>query len=181
MTIDGTIYKPARELTDIASSKLGLSTGVAETLPLPRRVDDSMRVIVMHYREGLKPRESVYPPHSIATIDAATGEIVEARNCLPADLGVAQQPGEPTVGFGLDPEMTGDDFWELTDRFLDISPQVWEIYARGSTQLPSEDLDLVLYYRFLYSRIAKAPLIPYYEAVAADFFEWMDEVQSSRP
>ncbi len=76
----------------------------------------------------------------------------------------------PIEGFGLDPNMTSDEFWNLTDRFFEISPLVWKMYKNESTL---KKMDIIKEYHAIFRRIAKAPLIPYYEAVAPDLFDWL--------
>lgn len=150
--------------------------GEARAPLLPGKRDDSIHCIVLYYREGTPGQEIVYPPHFIVRVDAATGDVVESRAVVPRDLGVSQEPRAPTKGFGLDPDMTGSEYRASKDRFMEISSPVWEIYATGVTTLHGQDADLVREYDTIYRRIAKAPLIPYYEAVAPDFFEWLGTV-----
>jgi len=67
--------------------------------------------------------------------------------------------------------MTSDEFWYLVDRFYAISPAVWQMYKTGSVQ----NRDILKEYHAIFRRIAKAPLIPYYEAVAPDLFDWLSK------
>jgi len=59
---------------------------------------------------------------------------------------------------------------------LELSPTVWEAFAIGRIALdPATDAVVKEYYG-LFKEIAKKPLIPYYKAVATDFFSWLDKV-----
>lgn len=157
-----------------ANERHEVMAGEAAALPLPQKMGDSVYVVILYYREGVRPGEEViYPPHFIVTVDASTGDIIKSTTCVPADFGVPRKPGSRTVGFGLDPEMSADVFWDLTDRFMDISSRVWEIYSTKITRLDSRNAKVIREYDSIYRRIAKKPLVPYYRAIAADFFRWL--------
>ena len=176
-------YISAHEAVGAANGAYDMCTGEAAALPLPRRSEPTraLHVVVLFYEEGMAPgEETVFPPHHVVTVDPATGDVVESRPCSPSDFGVAQAPGAPTQGFGLDPDLTADEFWELKDRFMDLSPAVWELFASEATSLDPADTGVVRRYDACFRRIAKAPLMPYYEAIAGDFLEWMSEVLGER-
>jgi hypothetical protein len=168
-------FRSARDVLAAASEAHQPRSGEAEALPLPR--SRGVDVVVLYYREGMRPgEETVYPPHHQVTVDAATCEVVESRPCTPAELGVAKATGEPTAGFGLDPSMPAAEFWERMARFRDLSAAVWELYADGVAQLDPSGRALVADYAACLRRVTKAPLTPYYEAVAGDFLEWLERV-----
>lgn len=168
-------FRSAQDVLAAASEAFQPRSGVAAALPLPR--NRGGQVVVLFYREGMRPgEETVYPPHHQVIVDAATGEVVESRPCTPAELGVAKAPGEPTAGFGLDPSMPVAEFWERVARFRDLSAAVWELYADGALSLDPASRALVDDYSTCLRRVAKAPLLPYYEAVAGDFLDWVEAV-----
>jgi len=168
--------KSATEIIDIATKAHNGTRGETTALPLPTIENGSVVVSVLFYTEGLQPdTETLFPPHGRANIEAERGNIIEVDKCVPSDFNVPHEAGVPIDGFGLD-HVTADEFWERMDRFQDISADVWQLYAEGNTQLEPEAQDLVREYFTCYQRIAKAPLIPYYEAIAGDFFRWIEKV-----
>jgi hypothetical protein len=177
-----TSFKSAEEILYIAQKSYGIHAGVAESLALPTKIGQKVHIVVLYYREGMRPGEEIiYPPHHKITIDAATGKVVENRPVTPRDLGVSKDPGAATEGFGLDPAMTADAFWDFYDRFINISPAVWEIFKTGETQLSDQDLEVIKEYNAIFLCIAKTPFLPYYKAVASDFFDWLSRALSRVP
>ena len=170
-------FKPASEIIGLAARHHGIVGGEAHSLPLPVRKGPALHGVVFFYGEGTRPGEEIiYPPHHVVTIDAESGAIVESRDCIPADFGVSQDPDARTEGFGLDPDLTPDEFWDSFDRFLEISSAVWEIYATGAMSLDPRNVELVREYDSILRRITKEPLRPYCEAIAPDFYEWLGRV-----
>ena len=134
----------------------------------------SLRLVVLYYREPSDGKESVFPPHQMVIVDPRSKEVVESKPCTPREFGVDQEAGQPIEGFGL--RVTVNEFWDRKIRLKEISPTIWDLYAEGNTQLEPEARDLVREYFTCYQRIAKAPLIPYYEAIGEDFFRWIEKV-----
>ncbi len=170
-------FKPTEEIIYIAQMSYGIHTGVAMTLPIPTKIGQKVHITVFFYKEGMRPGEEiVYPPHHKITIGAATGNVIENTPVTPKDLGVPKALDAATEGYGLDPAMTSDEFWNLVDRFFEISPIVWEIYKTGLTRPSNQELKVIREYNSIFRRIAKAPLLPYYKAVASNFLEWLSKV-----
>jgi len=169
----------AEEIDMLAHECFETGVGDAAALPMPSGSGDEIRVTVMFYKEPIIPKHQLMePPYYLVTIAPTTGDVVEARACLPSEFGVPEEPGVATEGFGLDPSLTGTEYRALKSRFFEISSDIWSIFATGSTRLSPDERALLREYRTIYKRIAKAPLKPYYESVASVFFEWMDHVLS---
>ncbi|MFQ5570018.1 MAG: hypothetical protein ACE5G0_10110 [Rhodothermales bacterium] len=169
----------AHELSAVSGSTVinVIPEPTAEALPLATRRGRRVQVVFLYYEESMVPGEEVlYPPSYILVLDASTGEVVRFEACSPQTLGVEARADQATVGFGLDPTMPASEFWNLTDRFLDISAIVWAAFAEDASQYDPETLAYIEDYRRIFERIAKVPLVPYYKAVAPDFFRWLDEV-----
>lgn len=162
-----------REIFEIANRNYQISVGgEAQTLPLPTKKGETVAIVILYYNEPFHfGKEIVEPPHHKITIDAGTGEVIENHEVTPPDFGMSQANLEPAEGFGLDPNMTSDEFWYLVDRFYEISPRVWEMYKTQSVQ----NRDILREYHVIFRRIAKAPLVPYYKIVASDLFDWLSK------
>lgn len=148
-----------------------------KSYPIPVKTREALHVVVLCYREGpLRTPEILFPPHHKAVVDAATCELVEEGPCVPRDFGVAQSPKTPIEGFGIDPNLSADEYWRRVDRTKEIAPAVWELYDTGSTALGETSRALVREYDLCFRSTLKAPLLPYYEAVAKDFLDWVARV-----
>lgn len=177
-------YKSVCELIGAAGTAYEQRTGEASALPLPQmaKPGGALRVVILYYRESTRfGDETVFPPHHMVSVDPASAKVVEARPCTPAQFGLALAPGAATRGLGLDPAMPASEFWTRTDRFMELSPTVWALYAERAIRLAPPARAIVAEYDACLRRIAKTPLLPYYEAVAGDFFDWLDKVLGREP
>jgi len=170
--------KSARELLEIAgdaSSKV-LSDETAESLPLATKSGSTVRIVILYYKESMRPGEEImYPPHHIMIIDAESGKIVSFKPCSPSELGVNKSLDVPEKGFGLEPQMNSTEFWRKTDHFLELSQIVWITFALGTIP-DSQTVAIIREYYSLFKQIAKKPLLPYYKAIAPDFLNWLSQI-----
>jgi hypothetical protein len=167
-------FKTARELQEIAGAAASsvLPDEVAETLPVPTKIDGQVRVVILYYNTKARGQPVISPPHHAMILDPIAGKVIRFWACTPDDLGVTSPTG-PVKGTGLDTKMSADEFWQKRDRFLEISLTVWEAYAAGNTQLDPQTKAVVREYAALLDQVEVKPLLPYEEAVAADFFAWL--------
>lgn len=172
-------YMTASEIVCIATKAYpkGLMTGMAIALPVATKKNSRLQIVVLLYKESTKRGdETIYPPHHILAIDPISGKVLRNEPCTPQMFGLNQAVGIPVVGFGLDPGLSAEVFWKKHDRFMELSPEVWKAYASGASHLTQQGTQLVREYSGIFNIIAKKPLLPYYHAVAADFFKWLDGV-----
>ncbi len=169
-----------RELLVIAgrTSSRALPVETATSLPMATMSEGRLQVVVLYYKEISRPgkERKTYPPHHIMTLDPTTGEVIKFTECTPKDFGLDQRSNEPEIGYGLDPKMSGAEFQSFKRRFQEISPAVWELFGSGRATLDMNAKVLTKEYHTIFLKIAKKPLIPYYKAVATDFFNWLDKV-----
>lgn len=175
-------FKSTEEIVGISLKAADPCDGEAAALPIPIKRGESLNIVHLFYKEGTAPgEETVYPPHFRSTIDAETGDIVEAGPCEPLDFNVNQPTNVPTEGFGLDPGLTGEEYQIRKRRFMRLSPDIWELYSAGATTLADEQRALVADFNYCFRTIAKAPLMPYYEAIGSDFFTWLARALERSP
>jgi hypothetical protein len=173
-----TRFKTTRELQEIggATACRVLPVEVAASLPMPIKADNRMNVVFLYYNDTqVKGQRVISPPHHAMVLDAVTGKLLRFWACTPGELGV-RTPAGPPPGPELDPAVTAAEFWQKMARLLEMSPAVWEAYAVGNPRPDARTQALIQEYRAIYDRIALRPLVPYYEAVAADFFRWLRQV-----
>lgn len=167
------------ELSVLADRCLQPNDDDAQTLPLPFRFENSLRIIILFYREVMAPDVEIsYPPRHRIEIDPVSGDILANISCKPKDFERDQDPEEPVEGFGLPEDLSPEEYWRLKDLFFDLSPLVWRLYLQGSRPVEEEDLQALNTYVYALQRISKAPLVPYYESIAEDFILWLSDVLS---
>lgn len=172
-------FVPARELQRIAGATSGavLPDEDAETLPVSHKdAKYGLVILILYYRESGPPRQRVVtPPHHAMYLDPTSGKVLRFWACGPDELGIPIPP-PPVPGAGIPSGMAHEEFISKRDRFLDVSPAVWEAFASGTAQFPPETKSLIVEYRSLFLRITKAEVAPFYVGAASDFFRWIDDV-----
>jgi hypothetical protein len=143
--------------------------GPALSLPLPRR-RAAVEVVFMVYAEAVRQgAEELVPPRALLVFDPRTGALIAEQPCRPRDFGVDAEPDARSVGFGL--ELRGAEYRAGRDRLLAIATGVWESFA-GAAPLDSAAVARVREHDEIFARIAKKPLLPYYESLGAEYFLW---------
>jgi hypothetical protein len=172
-------FLSADELRKIAGATSGavLPDEDADTLPVPHKdADHGLVILVLYYRESGPPRQrTVKPPHHAMFLDPRSGKVLRFWACRPEDLGI-EMPPKPVPGAGIPAGMTSEEFLTKRQRFLDISPAVWEAFASGATELPNNIRSLIEEYKSLFLQITKAEVAPFYVEAAPDFFGWLEQV-----
>ena len=171
-------FKSADELRKAAGTIAGrvLPDEVAETLPIPLRVGDHLVILILYYREtGPRGRPVVHLPDHAMHLDPVTANVLRFWACRPEDVGI-EPPLKPVPGAGIRPGMTSAEFVEKRNRFLAISPHVWELFASGAATFDSESSAMVREYLRLFLEITKAEVAPFYVAATPDFFNWLHKI-----
>ena len=165
-------FEPVRSHLAAAAWACEPGAGEALTLPVPLRSGDAIHLTVLRYGQPVsRVLELVVPPSFRVLLDAETGGVLDAGPCEPRDFGVLEHaPGRRIEGFGLG-DVSGEEFWRALRRLETISPSVWEAF-RDRLSPPSAEAREYLH---LFLRTTYAPLLPYYRAVAPEFFRWLEE------
>ncbi len=162
----------ARMLEANLQAKLA-NGGPALALPLPQKAG-GLVVVFMEYGETVRSGvEELVPPCAVWIVDPERGDVVAREARVPRDFGVEAAPDTVVQGFGL--EVDGETYWAEHDRFLAIAPRVWAAFRDHDTvaTLDAETRALLEEHDNLFARIAKKPLLPYYEHVGAEYFAWV--------
>jgi hypothetical protein len=163
-----------RELAGAAASK-ALPDELAETLPVPIRVNGVVELLIMFYRETGPPgQRTVNPPDYAMRLDPFTGKVIRLWSCEPEDLGIVD-PNAFVEGVGVRPAMGWKEFTTMRKRFLAISPLVWQAWAGGSAGNDPATRELAREYRDLFRAITVGRVAPFYVQAAAPFFSWLNE------
>ncbi len=170
-------FKTAKELKAIADSKSGLPDDTGGMgLMLPKKPAQQLTVAIFFYRTSIAGgKYKMFPPHYIMELDPVTGNVVQFRQCTPKDFGVTGSLHEPVyvTEFQPKPDPKAKDFFLKNQRFDEISPIVWNMYdAENSVIEPSKKAQ-VREYQSLFNDIAKKELLPYYNGLTPEFFNWL--------
>jgi hypothetical protein len=177
-----TRFKSAHELRNIAgaAARRVLPIEIADTLPVPHRTGDRLVILILFYRESGPPnRRVVELPNHAMHLDPITGKVLRFWACRPEDVGI-ETPLKPVEGATIPPGMTGGEFFQKRERFLSVSPQVWEAFDSGATKLDSATTAVIREYWRLFLEITKSEVAPFYVAAASDFFGWLRHVSADR-
>lgn len=140
------------------------------TSPVVTRKDSKLQYITFVYFLSLPGEpEQVSPPHRLIVLDPTNGAVLRDLPCTPKSLGV-NKPAD--VWEESHVSMTWDDL----ARFKELSPLIWEAFDSGGTKFNVPTTTLIQEYYTLFKKIVAAPLLPYYHAVAPDFFKWLEAV-----
>jgi hypothetical protein len=171
-------FKAAAELLGIADQAAKRAIGgEACSLPIPVVHDGKLLVAVFYHQVSARPGQNQdWPPRKLVIVDAETGAVVSARSVAPHEVGPDAPLDRPLPGPRHDPPPVIADFWRGIDRIKEISPAVWEAFHAGSTQVAPATKALLDEYRALFRLVAVKPLVPYYLAIGAPFYTWLDDV-----
>jgi len=168
-----------RELAGATASKT-LPDELGETLPVPiQQGNGAIELLIMFYRETGPPgRRTVHPPDHAMRLDPFSGKVIRLWTCEPEDLGIVD-PDALVEGVGIRPGMGWKEFTAMRDRFLIISPQVWQAWARHSGGNDPATRELAREYRDLFRAITVDRVAPFYVQAAAPFFSWLNETAAA--
>ena len=144
---------------------------------LPNKLPQQLAVTLFFYRTSIGGgKYKIFPPHHIMELDPVTGAVIQFRASTPRDFGISQPPNEPiyAIDFKPKPDPNAKNFFAKAKRFDEISPTVWELYDTGKDNVDPGKRALIQEYRALFNEVAKKPLVPYYTALAPDFFRWLE-------
>lgn len=171
-------FKSAHELRKLQTAA---STGIvpremAYTLPVPKKTESGMVIVVLYYYEtGPMNHRTVHMPERAMLMNPVSGEVLRFDAIRPADVGI-REPLTPVPGAGITPGMTGDEYFAFRQRFLDISAQVWEAYDSGKTEFNATTKAILREYESLFLCITKKEIAPFYVMTSPQFFKWLKNI-----
>jgi hypothetical protein len=177
-----TKFKSAEELRVIAGKASGraIPDELGDTYPIPHRTGNGLVILIMYYMEmGPPTKRVVHPPSHAMHLDPVSGKVLRFWACKPEELGI-EPPLDPVAGAGIRPGMQWEELVQKRDRFLAISPQVWEAFAAGNTNPDPATKLIVQEYWKLFLELHKAEVAPFYLAAAPDFFGWLRQALGAR-
>jgi hypothetical protein len=177
-----TEFKSAHDLRKVqAATSVGrLPREIAYTLPVPKKIESEMVILVLFYYEtGPMNHRTVHLPERVMYLNPVTGEVQKFCAIRSEEVGI-KEPLTTVLGAGVDPMMTGDEFYDLRQRFLDISAEVWAAFASGKTEFETPKQAIIKEYESLFLRITKKEVAPFYVMSSPHFFKWLRTVNHNR-
>ncbi len=169
----------AQEIQKLAGavSSRALPDEIAETLPVVQKTRGGPVVLVLYYSETGRPNHrTVHLPDHAMQLDPYSGKVLRFWSCNPEDLGI-ESPLKPVAGAGIPNGMTSGDFFLKRQRFLEISPTVWEAFVSGTTD--AQTAAVVQEYWHLFLEITKSEVAPFYVSASPEFFKWVRRLASN--
>lgn len=144
-----------------------------QSLPVPVRTEGSVRIAFLYTPARALPNVTrLGSPNQVVWFDA-DGRLVAIESVTPQTFGQSAMAGQSMGEFRLPPSMTATEYLTERDRLFVLYDQLVPAWA-GHTEL-SADAQRGAAQEFLrlFADVAEPPLLPYYEALGADFFHWM--------
>jgi hypothetical protein len=154
--------------------------GLRQSLPVPTRRQGQLLIAYMYFPSAFKPGLVLLkPPRKVTWLDPSSGKLIALSTVSPADFGLAHPTNEPLPewNFSLPPGMTTKSYAELRNHFFALYNVLFEVwatdpFARGSSALH----DAAREFLKIFDQVSEPPLLPYYDALGRDFFEWVREL-----
>jgi len=173
-------FKSIEELTQLAEREIGFfeGGGPSQSLPVPVRRQRQVLIAFMVYFYAFKPDMSwVSPPGEVIWLDPVSGKLIAKTNVTPADFG---QPtprsfdeGMKEWKFSMPPGMTVDSFDKLNDRLFVLYDILFEVWATKPSTRSSALHATAREFVKAFDAISEPPLLPYYNALGREYFEWV--------
>jgi len=145
------------------------STQTYQSQPIPGRSARGPTVMFMYGPQAAREGSATYwATEHVVEFDAQTGALLSTR-----EYHGAIPPGFTGGDFSLPPGMSLDEFeGKRTEYYAALERVRWP-YAEQSAPTP-ELIAAARAVRDLEPAVLETPLIPFYRAVGADFFAWID-------
>ena len=150
-------------------------TETLQSQPVPGRTARRVTVRFMSGPQRAQPGSIDYfRPTHLAELDVRSGELVAVHEWPEAAHVGGGAPGAPIGSFSLPPGVTVQEFLALRARYHAAIDRVLPTYAAQSAPGP-EVVAAAHQIKDLTPRVLETPLLPFYRAVGADFFAWIDQ------
>ena len=175
--------KPVRELVALAQSgpggRLPDETHQSLPIPLPGTTRGSgVAFLFLPSRLRFGTGLILVAPSRRAVLDAVSGNVRSFEPVRPADLGVADEPGEELGRFGLPEGVTREAYLEAQASLYDAYDRLLGPWFAG--EAPPETgraaRKAASEMKGAFAVVGEPPLAPYYAAVGKAFFGWVNEL-----
>ena len=144
-----------------------------QSLPIPARLSKGLHVGFMFAPSQAMPGlNRLAPPNWVAWLLPSTGTLAALQPVTPALLGQQHDPRQMIGEFRLPAGMTAEAYLIERHKLLDLYATLMPAWDGG---LPPQQPGLkgpAAEFLRLFGLLSEPPLIPYYHALGAPFFDW---------
>jgi len=154
-----------------------LPVGTHQSYPVPVAGPRGLQIGFLYCRAMItKPDEGyqLWPPSYLASLDAINGKFIELKAVQPKELGQSHPEDKPIGRYLSPPERSAPEFLSKLVRWYQAYDALLPLFLEGVTVLPPPAREAATQFKALFAGITEAPLQPYYRAVGAEFFAWLD-------
>jgi hypothetical protein len=143
--------------------------------PIPGHRDGALGYSFFYYASfGPPPAKSfkLYPPSWVAWLLAADGSVHELRHTEPKEVGLDAKRGEPFATHCWPEHWTVEEADQKRKDLLaayDAVVDFWEQRRRPSRS----ETEMLENFRRRFLEITEPPLLPCYQALGREFFQWL--------
>jgi hypothetical protein len=169
-----TLLEPLR----YASATLPRASYVS--VPVPILQKGKLRVAALLGRgEIVEPQQGLqlWPPSHVAYVDCRSGRLELLRAVTPGDFGRTDDPLKPLGASRPPVERQAPEFMNAMALFLQSCDAALPYFADPPGRRSPAAADAARELAALFSQVAEAPLLPYYEALSPAFFEWLADAR----
>jgi hypothetical protein len=155
-----------------------------QSYPIPVR--GGRRGMVMHFLycprkiEDPKAGLTLWPPTFVAILDAYTGKLEEMRKLTPGEFG-PRHPADQRLGHCRTPgQAEEDEFLIKLAYWYQAVDTMLPLFVKRAFGLTHEEQEEARKLSQLNAEILEPPLMPYYQAIGREYFDWLSLVTPAR-
>lgn len=153
-----------------------------QSLPIPAQLVEGLHVGFMFAPSQAMPGVNrLAPPNWVAWMQPSTGALAALKPVTPTSLGLQHDPRQMIGEFRLPTGMSAEAYLVERRKLMDLYATLMLAWDGGLTsQQPGLKAPAAEFLR-LFGLVSEGPLIPYYHALGAPFFDWTRATASATP
>lgn len=154
-----------------------LPVGMHQSYPVPVAGGRGLRIGFFYCMAMItRPEEGyqLWPPSYLALLDPASGKFLELKAVQPKELGLGHADDRPLGPYLSPPQRMAPEFLGKVVRWYQAYDALLPLFAEGVATLPPPAREAATTFKSLLPEVTEAPLLPYYRAVGAEYFAWLD-------
>jgi len=164
-------------IDEAVSRSMTLPDETRKSAPIPVRGAKNLEIVFLFSPSRLSPKEGAFlsaPTHRM-TLNAQTGKFEGLKAIKPADLGVADKPGQEIGLYQQPAGVTVDEAIARQNRLYELYDILLPPFAAQRANLSEEQRKFAVEFQKLFPQVTEPPLEKYYRTVGKEFFNWIDQ------